>query len=582
MTSVVSELMTNTNCSPSSQGDSTATRLSLPRYLFLRGGVYYFKRKLPTDVARASGMKAQTWKSLETRELGEAVEKLGDCIAEFDAIVVAARKSVHSGKRPPLAVQSEDTTKYLQEEHIPALLARYEYFLLSTDDDERREIGEVKDANLKQQRLDEWLALLEDGIAQFEELRKFDVYEEHKSVAAQLLKDERLIAPPGSEPAKLLLKELFEKDLELLHVQRNRLLEKDKKRIVQTPPSVPMAPRAMLTLRSLHKVWSTTQSNLRTVETYLAYVDLFEALHGALPVASIQHRHVEAYRDELAAGGRVRATVQNHLSGIATLVRYGVRTRRISVAENVFAGVPLNEVPESDSVLDRRAYEIDELRTLFSSRVYTEGYRPKGQSKEAAYWLPLIGLFAGPRLEEVAQLVLRDIQRINGAWVIRIADLDKNQRLKTSSSFRFVPVHQELIRCGLLAYAATLKAAGETRLFPSLRNDNKYQRFGTSFGSWFGRYLTSIGLADPRLDYHAFRFNFKQRCSQSGVRDEVRDALSGHWLHQNPASRGYMRAQNRQYPLTELVDGMNLLTYDELDLSHLYVADPLNGIDILR
>lgn len=573
--------MTNQDRSPLSIDDSAAQRPCLPKYLFLRGGVYYFKRKMPADVARTRDASAQTWKSLETRDLAEAIKRLDECNVEFDEAVEAARSGKKPDIRPLTFAQSSKTTKYLQEEHIPALLARYEYFVLSTDDDERREIFAVKDMSLRKQYLDDWLALLDDGIAQYEELQRFGTTDEHATVAAQLLKDERLIAPPGSGPAKLLVEQLLEKDIELLHAQRNRLLEKDLKKTVKTPLAPPVAARAMLTLRGLHALWGASQSNKRTVETYLSFVELFESMHGALPVTAIQNRHIDEYRDELAIRGRVRTTVKNHLSGMATLVRYGVRTRRISVLTNVFVDVPLDDVPESDADLDRRAYEIDELRTLFSSRLYTEGYRPEGQSKEAAYWLPLMGPFVGGRLEEHAQLLLRDIQRINGNWVIRIANLDVNQELKTASSFRYVPLHEQLIRCGLLTYAATLKAAGETRLFPSLLNQNKYSRYGTSFGSWYGRYLDSIGLSDPRVDYHSYRFSFKQRCTHSGVRDEARDALTGHWIHHNPASRGYMRAANRQYPLPELVTSMKQLQYDELDLSHLYVEDPFEGVAIL-
>lgn len=561
---------------------SSANTQDLPKYLALREGVFYFKRKMPTDVARSASAKAQVWKSLNTRDFNEAVKRLDACLSEFDAAVAAARTKGSTGKRLTLPAPKSGTTKYLQESHIPALLERFEYFVLETDDDERRNFGELEGVELDEVEQEEWrrerLELMEEGLARLKKLAATENYSNHAEVAAQLLRDERLIAPPDSEPAKMLLKQLFYKDLELWTAQRDRLLGT----VRSTPASVPVAPRDLPTLRDLHSAWRVSQGNPRTVDTYLACVTRFEGMHGALPVTAIQHRHVEKYRDELAKGGLCRSTVKNHLSAMSTLLTFGERTLRISLEHNVFAGVPLDQVPERDTGLDRRAYEMDELRVLFSSRLYTQGYLPKGQSRDAAYWLPLMGPFAGPRLEEAAQLLLKDIQRINGNWVIRIADLDENQELKTKSSYRYVPIHQELIRCGLLAYAARLKAAGETRLFPSLLNENKYKRFGTSFGSWFGRYLTSIGLTDPRLDYHSFRFNLKQRCSQSGIRDEVRDALSGHWLHQNPASRGYMRSENRQYPLPELVVGMNHLRYDELDLSHLYVADPLNSVDILR
>jgi len=39
-------------------------------------------------------------------------------------------------------------------------------------------------------------------------------------------------------------------------------------------------------------------------------------------------------------------------------------------------------------VKDRRAYTSSELNKIFSSKLYTQGYRPMGQVGEAAYWAP--------------------------------------------------------------------------------------------------------------------------------------------------------------------------------------------------
>ena len=564
--------------SPSANA-SCVTQCDLPEYMLLREKRYYFKRKVPADaVALLKPPQKVVWKSLKTNVLSEAVAKLPSYIAAFDAMISEARSGVTTKNKSPMKARSVGTTKYLLPAHIPALLKRFEYFILETDDEERKAIGKEDDKVTKRALRAERLAMLEDGIAQYKELAADDDYSEHEAVAQQLLTDEKLIAPPGSDVRQELLRRLLYKDIELLKAQRDRLLGEER----ETPAEVPVAPRELPTLLDLHKEWRAAQSNTRTVQSYLHFVEVFESVHGALPVAALGTEHVEKHIRQLAENGVTRETARNHISGIATLLRTARRKHDVSAAESAFDDVSLSDVPERDSSLERRPYELTELRTLFSSKLYTDGYRPEGQGKEASYWAPLMGPFLGARLEEVAQLLVDDVMCINGAWVIRIADLDEDQNIKTKTSYRLVPIHRELCRCGFLAYVASVKLKGDKRLFPSLRNDNQHKRFGGSLGSWYGRYLDSIGLSDPRLDYHSFRFLFKQWCSRSGIENEARDALTGHWVDADPASRGYMRVEDRQYPLPILVAAIQKLRYDELDLSHLYVDAPMQHVDVLR
>ncbi|WP_413765710.1 DUF6538 domain-containing protein [Variovorax sp. Varisp41] len=54
------------------------------RYLHRRGEVYYFKRKIPSDVPHAFGGKSETfWQSLKTDSLQEALQRLPEEIEQF-------------------------------------------------------------------------------------------------------------------------------------------------------------------------------------------------------------------------------------------------------------------------------------------------------------------------------------------------------------------------------------------------------------------------------------------------------------------------------------------------------------------
>jgi integrase len=541
-----------------------------PKYLKLRGGTYYFMRRIPAKVVAVLDLASdQMWRSLWTSDLNEAIKAMPDKLREFDELVASAKpkREKFGGRKVPDKPREQGTTKYLLEEHIPSILNRYEFGLLDTDDELRKVMTREDRA--------EYREMLVEGLEVLYDEASANDFSNMAEIAEQLLSLERLIAPPGSNAYTELLKQLLQRDIEVTETLVDRLRGK----VRLTPRELPAAPRDLPTMLDLVKNWSRKQNEIRTIETYASNVQEFEAINGALPVIAITKGHAEGYRDHLKQAGLWRATVKNRLGGLSTLVRHGLTKSLLSPLTNPFDNVDLDDVPERPALEDRRPYSADELNVLFQSPLYTAGPQTLGQAKESSFWAPLLGPFVGARIEEIAQLRIEDVLLINGVWALRIANLGPDQTLKTDTSYRYVPLHQEVIQCGFLSYWAETKQAGHTRLFPSQKNENKHQRWSNALGKWYSSYLTKIGLNDERLCYHSFRFTFKQRCTQSGIENEVRDALTGHWVSKSDAGRGYMKAEERQYPFPALVSAINMLRYDELDLKHLHVAEPFKGVE---
>lgn len=347
------------------------------------------------------------------------------------------------------------------------------------------------------------------------------------------------------------------------------------------PPRQPGPGAAIVTMLHLFEDWKLKQTRPRTLAAVHNVVMDFRTLHGFLAVPDITKAHVRAYRDVLIERSLSKGTIENRIGFLSTLVRHGMRELVEDLVRNPFERIDVVGAQGLRAPKDRRAFSVKELNTLFASRLYTQGYRPDGQAIDAAYWVPLLGPFVGARIEELCQLRLDDVQRINGVWCIRICDLDEEQNVKTESSFRRIPLHDVVIRSGFLVYAARMAAAGHERLFPTLSNHNAHRIYSNAVGKWFGRYLETIGLSDSRLDYHSFRYSFKQQCSLCGVSEEVRDALAGHWVGAKDASRAYLRGENRQYSYPKLTEGIRQLSYEELQVDHLFVDSPLDGLDVL-
>jgi integrase len=90
-----------------------------------------------------------------------------------------------------------------------------------------------------------------------------------------------------------------------------------------------------------------------------------------------------------------------------------------AVDENLLSSNPAKNLIIKDNrkeIDERSPFQIKDLEIIFSHPKYTEG-----QFKIPAYfWIPLIGLFTGMRLEEISQLFTRDIYLKDDIWIIDV------------------------------------------------------------------------------------------------------------------------------------------------------------------
>ncbi len=128
---------------------------------------------------------------------------------------------------------------------------------------------------------------------------------------------------------------------------------------------------------------------------------------------------------------------------------------------------------------ERLPFSVEELNLIFSLPIYCAGERLLACGGEAAFWLPLIGLFAGARLEEIGQLLVTDIRWEEGTDYFDITDIDEEaerlgrgnaeKKAKTAASRRRIPVHPVLVELGFLDYAVRRKRDGGRYQFLHLR-----------------------------------------------------------------------------------------------------------------
>lgn len=288
-------------------------------------------------------------------------------------------------------------------------------------------------------------------------------------------------------------------------------------------------------------------------------VRTFRELHGDLPIPAITKTQVVAFKDQLVLNGDAPGTIKKKLGALSALFEYAINNAVIESNPAKRVRVQVGKVTKEA----RLPYDVDDLRTIFSSPVY-RGERPKGGAGEAAFWLPLLAAFTGARLEELGQALTTDIKIDEGIHYFEITDREEDQQVKTVTSRRRVPIHEELIQCGFLDYVEQRRKTGKGALFADLRPDVHGQLTG-NWSKWYGRYARALGITDKRKVFHSLRHSFKHFCRESGLSEDVHDALTGH--SNGSVGRDYAF---RHFPISRLAEAMRQFRIRGLDLSVLH------------
>jgi hypothetical protein len=181
---------------------------------------------------------------------------------------------------------------------------------------------------------------------------------------------------------------------------------------------------------------------------------MFMQCCGDLPVTAYERKHCAAFYDvlrslpklysktaawrdlslaEIAARTKDEdherlsmTTVKRHFAALGRFFAH-LKQRGEYHGENPAHGF---EFPDKRRDRDKRSmWEGEPLRKLFASPVWTGCYSEVRRSrsgthviKDDKYWLPLLGLYHGNRLEEFAQLHRADLRQGDGIWFLDIND----------------------------------------------------------------------------------------------------------------------------------------------------------------
>lgn len=211
-------------------------------------------------------------------------------------------------------------------------------------------------------------------------------------------------------------------------------------------------------------------------------------------------------------------TINKNLVRISALFDWAMRYGRTDL--NPARGMLIRNPKRANE--ERKAFSDDDLRKLFRSPEYTQS----GHRHPYQFWVPLIALYSGARLNEICQLHLCDFDEHEGIMVIRISEEGGKKRLKTKAAKRLIPIHPYLIRLGLIDFVDSLRQADQIRLFPELKE--RRDGYGQTVSKWFASYCTRCGIDEAGKVFHSFRHTVIDHLKQADVPKEKIAALVGH------------------------------------------------------
>lgn len=395
-------------------------------------------------------------------------------------------------------------------------------------------------------------------------------------VVQQVIEDRRLGVDVGSDEYRKLAHGLQRADLEGL----TRTIERDagdftgapKDKLVQ-PPTVFDPPKGEQILELFDR-YARERSGRVSKDTWdqnrkvVALFDDFAC--GKAHISQLNRKNVRDWKDKLFAWP-VKAVESKVFRGLSfldvieknkvvgkpviqdkTINRYLAALGGFCewllandfIREDVMRGMYLEVDRKKKTVFP---YSADQLRTIFASPLFhkcagdeREHENGKVEIRDWRYWIPLIAIYSGARLGEIAQLRIADVRQLHGVWIFHITEEGEGGKsVKTEGSQRVVPVHSKLIQMGFLKFHARQAAFGD-KLFPEMKPDARGYISGTA-STFFNDYFRNIGVkTDRSRNFHSLRHNVADAFRSVGYLDEEHGVLLGHTKASTTGKYGVM------------------------------------------
>ncbi len=296
----------------------------------------------------------------------------------------------------------------------------------------------------------------------------------------------------------------------------------------------------------------------------------FKSFLSLIPANAKKKYQINSLNDidwtkEKGVQGQHPKTISNRLSVMTAFFNWAIKQEYYS-GKNPFSAVKIKN--DKSLSQQRDIFQSTDLEKLFKSTIYSgcQGASWKGRFQageevvqDSLFWVPLIGLYTGLRLNEICQLYIEDIRNENGIFYFDINRNGEDKALKTLSSIRKVPVHNHLISKGLLQYKVQQKQKSEKRLFSDIQM-GKNKTYSYIFSKRFTRTLEKLDIKRNGLCFHSFRHTFIDGLRNAGVERHIAMIVTGH-----SSSKDVHDHYGQGYSMAFLQEQINKLSFPEIE-----------------
>ncbi|MEZ9107906.1 site-specific integrase [Vibrio cyclitrophicus] len=315
------------------------------------------------------------------------------------------------------------------------------------------------------------------------------------------------------------------------------------------------------TLQSFVKDKRLSGTGESTIEETMAFVRTVHELIGKTNLFEVTRDDVHAVIDELYAlpTDRNNKKTAKYFSGltaseaieinkvyqrptiaVGTVAKciskcsgmYEWASKHTELSKNPFESLATGiEKNASKSDKERKLpFAIIELNEVFSHDVFVLGKLGLSKAQigrfDHQYWVPLICLFSSMRPNECCQLLIQNVEVIEGVLCFVLNITNNNQSLKNRSAKRVIPVHKQLLALGFEDYLKSLD--GDGQLFPEL-TFTKSSKFYGKVETWFRRHFSEkMDLSDKSQSFYSFRHTFIDFYAKNGGIEPIHRQLVGH------------------------------------------------------
>jgi len=182
-----------------------------------------------------------------------------------------------------------------------------------------------------------------------------------------------------------------------------------------------------------------------------------------------------------------------------------------------------------------RLFTERELCEIFTTPVFTQK-----ATRSYYFWVPLLCLYTGARLSEIAQLDVHDVIKKDGVWCLDINERTSDKSLKTPASARLVPLHRDIIDLGFIRYVETIKAAQEDWSKAIYRTRKLWWDIFSTNGKYANACSKNLDKIFDKVNipnfvedrkgskYHAFRHTLTKLLKEADVSESTYGRILGH------------------------------------------------------